>query len=162
MSLYKHISVKNIKKQLFLQNKIRKLKYGFGYNQKWKGVGRAETRGRWVVLCHPSRSMNILWCLNSAIPWYSNDTNYLQLCLINPQEKSWRNWIRLKNTQYPMKWSGSLKCFDCANLNLKNITNFHVNYRPVVQEDDVVSQSGADNSHTELSILEKDCCKQNF
>ena len=34
--------------------------------------------------------------------------------------------------------------------------------KPVVQEDDVDSQSGADNSHTELSMLEKDCCKQNF
>ena len=111
----------------FFKNKIRKHKYGFGYNQKWKVMGRAETHGRSVVLCHPSRYMNILWCLNSAIPSYSNDTNYLQLCLINPQGKSWRNWIRLKNARYPMKRSGSLKCFDCANLNLKNITNFHVN-----------------------------------
>lgn len=35
-------------------------------------------------------------------------------------------------------------------------------YRPVVQEEDEESNLGVDNSHTELSVLEKDCCKQNF
>ena len=46
--------------------------------------------------------------------------------------------------------------------NVQNKTNLNIIYRPVVQEDDIDSQSGADNSHTELSVLEKDCCKQNF
>jgi hypothetical protein len=35
-------------------------------------------------------------------------------------------------------------------------------HRPVVQEEDEESNLGVDNSHTELSVLEKDCCKQNF
>jgi hypothetical protein len=35
-------------------------------------------------------------------------------------------------------------------------------YRPVVQEEVEDSQSEVDNSHTELSTLEKSCCKENF
>ena len=35
-------------------------------------------------------------------------------------------------------------------------------YRPTVQEEVEDSQSEVDNSHTELSTLEKSCCKENF
>jgi len=34
--------------------------------------------------------------------------------------------------------------------------------RAAIEDDDQDSQSEVDNSHTELSVLEKDCCKQNF